>query len=379
MPGVLMLEALAQAAALLRFDRWACELDDESVYYFAGIDGARFKRPVEPGDQLVLEVELERVKARHLQVQCGRAHGRRRDGRAEAELHVHDARDRPEATRSLEHDAIHPTAIVDPQRRARPRRSRSGPYAVIGPRVRVGAGHAHRRALRDRGRTTIGRDNRIFQFCLASARAPQDKKYARRAHAAGDRRRATRSASSARFNRGTVQDGGVTRIGNDNWIMAYVHVAHDCRVGSHTILANNVTLAGHVHDRRLGDRRRAAPASTSSCEIGAHAMIGFAGRVAQDVPPFVVAERRRRQGARAIDRDGPQAARLLAPRRIAAIRNGRTRRCTAPGQTLEQAQRRDQQLAQHRRRRRPVRHRHDAVAHHQRRPPRGLARRPPRR
>ncbi len=119
---------------------------------------------------------------------------------------------------------------------------------MIGARVTIGEGTTIGPHCVIEGRTTIGRDNRIFQFCSLGA-VPQDKKYAGEDTALeiGDRNTIREFCT---FNLGTAQDAGATRIGSDNWIMAYVHIAHDCQVGDQTILANNATLAGHVH---LGD------------------------------------------------------------------------------------------------------------------------------
>ena len=159
-----------------------------------------------------------------------------------------------------------------------------GPYAVIGAKVRIGAGTtvgAH--AVID-GPTTIGQDNRIFAFAALGA-APQDMKYRgepTELHI-GDRNTIREFCT---FNRGTAQDVGITRIGHDNWIMAYVHIAHDVQLGSRTILANNATLAGHVH---VGDWAIVGGLTGvhQFTRIGAHAMTGFQSHVAQDVPPFM--------------------------------------------------------------------------------------------
>ena len=159
-----------------------------------------------------------------------------------------------------------------------------GPYAVIGARVRIGAGStvgAH--AVID-GRTMIGARNRIHPHASIGG-PPQDKKYAGEDTALeiGDDNTIREFCT---INTGTVQGGGVTRIGNDNWIMAYVHVAHDCRVGSHTILANAVQLAGHVH---IDDWAIVGGLSGvhQFSRVGAHAMVGFQSHVGQDVPPFM--------------------------------------------------------------------------------------------
>ena len=138
---------------------------------------------------------------------------------------------------------IHQTAIVDAGAEIDPSVT-IGPYAVIGPHVRIGAGTVVGAHCVIEGRTTIGRDNRIFQFASLGA-VPQDKKYA-----GEDTRLVIGDRNTIRefctFNTGTAQDKGVTTIGDDNWIMAYVHIAHDCVIGNHTTLANNTTLAGHV-------------------------------------------------------------------------------------------------------------------------------------
>ena len=180
---------------------------------------------------------------------------------------------------------IHATAVVDP--RAELDASVSvGPYAVIGPHVRVGAGTTIGPHCVIEGHTRIGSDNRIFQFASIGA-APQDKKYA------GEPTRLEIGHGNTirefdTINTGTVQDEGVTRLGDDNWIMAYVHIAHDCQLGSHIILANALQLAGHVH---LGDWvfLGGLTGVHQFGRVGAHAMTAFHTRLAQDVPPFVTA------------------------------------------------------------------------------------------
>ncbi|MFZ3119009.1 MAG: acyl-ACP--UDP-N-acetylglucosamine O-acyltransferase [Variovorax sp.] len=181
---------------------------------------------------------------------------------------------------------VHPTAIVDPNAEL------DGsvviePYAVIGPSVRIGAGTTIGAHCVVEGRTTIGRDNRVFQFASLGA-APQDKKYAGEPTelVIGDRNTIREFCT---FNLGTVQDGGVTRVGNDNWIMAYVHIAHDCQVGNQVTMANNATLAGHVE---VGDWVTVGGLTgvLQRMRIGAHAMIGFASHVGKDIPPFMVVD-----------------------------------------------------------------------------------------
>jgi UDP-N-acetylglucosamine acyltransferase len=180
---------------------------------------------------------------------------------------------------------IHPTAVVDPAAELGATVS-VGPYAVIGPHVRIGEGTSIGAHAVVEGHTTIGRDNRIFQFASVGA-MPQDKKYAGEPTqlVIGD---GNTIREFCTLNTGTVQDGGVTRIGSDNWIMAYVHIAHDCQLGSHIIIANATQLGGHVH---LGDWVFLGGLSGvhQFVRVGAHAMTGFQTRLSQDLPPFVTA------------------------------------------------------------------------------------------
>ena len=180
--------------------------------------------------------------------------------------------------------AVHPTAIVDAAAELAAGVS-VGPYAVIGAGVTVGAGTTIGSHCVIEGPTTIGRDNRIFPHAALGA-APQDMKYRGEPTRLeiGDRNTVREFCT---FNRGTAQDEGVTRIGDDNWIMAYVHIAHDVQLGCRTILANNATLAGHVH---VGDWVIVGGLSGvhQYCKIGAHAMTGFQSHVSQDVPPFMM-------------------------------------------------------------------------------------------
>ncbi len=181
---------------------------------------------------------------------------------------------------------IHPTAVIDAAAQLDSSVS-VGPYAVIGPQVRIGARTSIGAHCVIEGHTRIGADNRIFQFASLGA-APQDKKYAGEPTrlVIGDRNTIREFCT---LNTGTVQDRGETTVGDDNWIMAYVHVAHDCVVGNQTILANNATLAGHVH---VGDHAIIGGLTGihQFCHVGAHAMAGFASHVSQDVPPFMMVD-----------------------------------------------------------------------------------------
>jgi UDP-N-acetylglucosamine acyltransferase len=181
---------------------------------------------------------------------------------------------------------IHPTALVASTAQLADDVT-VGAYTLIGPDVSIGAGSRIGPHCVIEGHTRIGRDNQIFQFSSIGA-APQDMKYAGEPTQLiiGDRNTIREFCT---FNTGTVQDVGATRIGSDNWIMAYVHIAHDCQLGDHIILANNATLAGHVH---LADWVFIGGLTGihQFVKIGAHAMAGFASAVTQDVPPFMTVD-----------------------------------------------------------------------------------------
>lgn len=211
--------------------------------------------------------------------------------------------------------AIHPTAIVAPGARLHPSVT-VGPYAVIGPDVTIGAGTRIGPHVVIEGRTSIGSDNIFYQFGSIGA-APQDKKYAGEDTALeiGDRNVVREFVT---LNRGTAQDAGATRIGSDNLLMAYVHIAHDCQLGDQLILANNATLAGHVH---LGDWVFLGGFTTvhQFCRIGAHAMTAFTAAVSQDVPPFVTAAGNRAVpsgiNSEGLRRRGYSSAQIMAVKR----------------------------------------------------------------
>ena len=182
--------------------------------------------------------------------------------------------------------AIHSSAVVDPAAELHDSVT-VGPYTVIGPHVKVGAGTTIGAHCVIEGRTTIGCDNHIFQFNSLGA-IPQDKKYAGEPCelVIGDRNTVREFCT---FNIGSPGDLGVTRIGDDNWIMAYTHIAHDCQIANHTTLANNTTLGGHVH---LGPWVTVGGLTGihQFVKVGAHAMVGFASAVSQDVPPYMLVD-----------------------------------------------------------------------------------------
>ena len=176
---------------------------------------------------------------------------------------------------------IHPAAIVHPGAKLGDGVS-VGAYSIIGPEVEIGAGTWIGPHVVIEGRTRIGSDNRIFQFSSLGA-APQDKKYGGEPTGLeiGDRNTVREFCT---FNRGTAQDLGTTRLGNDNWIMAYVHLAHDCTIGNHTIFANNAQLAGHV---RIGDYAILGgfTAVHQFVTIGPHSLTALGTVLLQDLPP----------------------------------------------------------------------------------------------
>jgi UDP-N-acetylglucosamine acyltransferase len=178
---------------------------------------------------------------------------------------------------------IHPTAIISESAKLADD-VQVGPYSIIGDNVEIGRGTRIDGHVVVNGPTTIGEDNHIYQFASIGD-DPQDKKYADEPTTLeiGDRNTIREFCT---ISRGTTQDKGETILGDDNWIMAYVHIAHDCVIGNKTIMANNATLAGHVH---VGDWVIFGGFSGAHqfCKIGAHAFIGMYAGVNRDVPAYV--------------------------------------------------------------------------------------------
>ena len=178
---------------------------------------------------------------------------------------------------------IHPTAIID-QGAEIADGVTIGPYTVIGDGVRIGTGTEIASHVVIKGPTVIGEKNRIFQFSSIGDE-PQDKKYAGEQTylEIGDRNRIREFAT---IHRGTSQDQSLTLIGSDNLLMAYTHVAHDCRIGNHAIMANAASLGGHVH---VGDWAILGGFSIvhQFCHIGAHCFTGMGSVISKDVPPYV--------------------------------------------------------------------------------------------
>jgi UDP-N-acetylglucosamine acyltransferase len=179
---------------------------------------------------------------------------------------------------------IHPAAIVDSGARVGANVD-IGAYSIIGPDVEIGDDTEIGPHVVIKGHTRIGRENRIFQFC-SLGEMPQDKKYAGEPTRLeiGDRNTIREFCT---FNLGTVQGGGVTSLGDDNWIMAYVHIAHDCHVGNKTIFANGASLAGHVTVDDLVIFGGFTGVH-QFCRIGAHVITAASSLVLQDVPPYLM-------------------------------------------------------------------------------------------
>jgi UDP-N-acetylglucosamine acyltransferase len=180
---------------------------------------------------------------------------------------------------------IHPTAIVHPRAQLASDVT-VGPYSIIDEHVSIGEGTWIGSHVVVKGHTTIGRRNRFFQFCSVGE-IPQDRKYAgepTRLEIGDD----NTIRESCTLNVGTSQDVGVTRLGDQNWIMAYVHIAHDCQIGNHTIFANCTQLAGHVV---VGDWVILGGNTLAHqfVRIGEHSMTSMGSALYQDLPPYVMA------------------------------------------------------------------------------------------
>lgn len=179
---------------------------------------------------------------------------------------------------------IHATAIVAPTA-VLADDVEVGAYSIVGEHVSIGAGTVVGPHCIIDGRTSIGANNNFYRFCSIGG-IPQDKKYA-----GEPTRLEIGDGNTVReyvtINTGTAQDSGVTRVGDDNWIMAYAHIAHDCQIASHTVIANSVQLAGHIH---IDDWAIIGGLSAMHqfVRIGAHTMIGGTSSIRQDIPPYLI-------------------------------------------------------------------------------------------
>ncbi len=269
MPGVLMIETFVQAAAVLLL-----EPDGEAATLRAvlrGVNSARFRRQVVPGDRLRVSVSVRR-RRRRMAVVAAVAHvGDHVVVEAELRLGL-----------LFDEARIDRTARVAPGARIGAG-TVVGPNAVIGPHVRIGRGCLVGASAVIDGWTEIGDETQVFPFASVGL-IPQDTKFGgERTTLVIGRRNVFREFVT--IHRGTAQGGGVTRIGDDNLFMAYVHVAHDCRIGSHTILANAVMLGGHV---AVEDHAFIGAVSGvhQYCRIGRHAFVGGASVVTLDALPY---------------------------------------------------------------------------------------------
>jgi len=294
MPGVLMLEALSQVAAILLLQRAAAP--PNTRVYLRGVNHAKFRRQVVPGDRLTLEVTIAR---RRTTLARARAVAHVGDQIvAEAELLLGVVADRTQIDAAA---LVHPGAEVGPG-------TTVGPRAMIGPHVRVGANCRIGASAIVDGWTDVGDDCEIYPFA-SIGEAPQDLKY---------RGEETRLSIGQRnifrefvtIHRGTQGGGGVTTIGDHNLFMAYVHVAHDCHVGHHTIFGNMATLGGHV---TVEDYVNISAGSGvhQFCRVGRHAFIGGYSVVTKDALPY----------ARTV---GSRPARIYGANTIGLMRRGFT-------------------------------------------------------
>jgi UDP-N-acetylglucosamine acyltransferase len=269
LPAVLMLESLSQVAAILLLDR-----DDQppnARVYLRGVNDAKFRRQVVPGDRLRLEITLGQRRADLAVVQAVATVGGQTV--AEAELLLGCLLDQAE---------IHPTAIVHPRARIG-LGTRVGPYATVGPNVIVGNNCRIGASSVVDGWTTIGDDTEIFPFGSIGL-IPQDLKFhGEESELIIGRRNIFREFVTV--HRGTRGGGGVTRIGDRNVFMAYVHIAHDCQVGNDTIFGNLATLGGHVTVDDCANIS-AGSAVHQFCRVGRHAFIGGYSVVTKDALPY---------------------------------------------------------------------------------------------
>ena len=180
---------------------------------------------------------------------------------------------------------VHPTAVVDAAAKINATAT-VGPYSIIGPHVEIGAGTVIGPHVVIQGPTVIGKDNHIFQFS-SLGEIPQDKKYA-----GEDSKLVIGNNNTIRefctINRGTSLGEGATTIGNDNWIMAYVHIAHDCVVKNNTIFSNGASIAGHVVVEDFAVLGGFTLVH-QFCHIGAHSFCGMGSALNKDLPPYVIA------------------------------------------------------------------------------------------
>jgi UDP-N-acetylglucosamine acyltransferase len=302
MPGVLIMESLAQAAGIWLLERAA---DPRHVeVHVVGIDGAKFRRPVVPGDQLRLEIAVLHRRGGLCRVKGEVRVGSHRVAEAQLLLRVV----------SLDRAAVDPSARIMPGA-VLGEGVRIGPYSVIGPRVRIGARTIVESHVVIDGDTEIGADNHFYPF-TSVGQVPQDLKYRGESSrlVIGDSNKVHEFVT---IHLGTALGGGVTTIGSDNLFMAYAHVAHDCRIGNHAILANAATLGGHVTVEDWASVN-AFSGVHQFCRVGVHAFVGGYSVITKDVLPYskTVGNRARIYGVNGVG----LRRRGFAPETVAAIR-----------------------------------------------------------
>jgi UDP-N-acetylglucosamine acyltransferase len=283
MPGVLMIETLAQVATILLVHAPGGE--GISGTWLRGVDNAKFRLPVVPGDRLTLEVTMGARRALMARAKAVASI----NGQVAAEahlligLHTKDAKGTKDAKDANEPGEIHPTAIVHPNARIGAG-TVIGPYATVGERVVIGRNCRIGASCVIDGVTEIGDDNQIFPMSSIGL-VPQDLKFG------GEPTRVVIGHRNVirefvTIHRGTAGGGGLTSIGNHNLLMAYTHIAHDCHVGNDTIFGNAATLAGHVLVEDFANVG-AFSGVHQFCRVGKYAFIGGYSVVTKDALPYV--------------------------------------------------------------------------------------------
>jgi len=282
MPGVLMIETLAQVATLLLLEA----PDGASIRrtWLRGVDEAKFRMRVVPGDRLTLEVTAGPQRGPLAKLRAVAS----LDGQVAAEATLlmgveYEKKDTKDAKDTKERAAIHPTAIVHPRAQIGAG-TVVGPYVSIGEHVRIGRNNKVGASCVIDGVTEIGDDNEIFPMSSIGL-VPQDLKFGGEPTRVviGDRNVIREFVT---IHRGTAGGGGITTIGNHNLLMAYTHIAHDCIIGSETIFGNAATLAGHVLVEDFANVG-AFSGVHQFCRVGKYAFIGGYSVVTKDALPFV--------------------------------------------------------------------------------------------
>ncbi len=309
MPGVLVVEAMAQAGGVLLLTEFPDR--EQKLLLFTGIEKAKFRRPVVPGDQLRIDVDVLvwRGSAGRMQ---GKAYvGDKLACEAIITCRLLD-RERKKPERSgnarasrgagIASMSIHPTAVVDPTAKI-PGSCSIGPYCVIGAGVELGENCELAAHVVLSGPSKFGADNKIFSFAALGGE-PQDITYKNEPTRleVGDRNQIREYVT---ITRGTKKGGGVTRVGSDTLIMAYAHIGHDCTIGDHAMLVNAATLAGHVTVEEWAVVGALCPVH-QFVRIGAHSYVGGGTTITQDVLPYSMTSAERDTHAYMLNKVGLQ-------------------------------------------------------------------------